>query len=221
MVLNDFFTPDWLTAIGTIGAVFVALFLQPIKRCIYRPKIKVDFQKKTPYLEKVEASTKSSSADPRLVIRMSIKNEGRGVADYSTINIDEYYVKQSKGTSYIQKTFTPKLIKDCNGVKLTTIAPHLTYYIDVATIQKFNGISEEGKGTGKQLYKLFLLGDGKTIQLGRGMFIVPIKFYSSKTNVVITYLSLYWESDDFTQDKEVLSVKIMSKNEFRKISIEK
>lgn len=212
------YAPDWLTAIGTIGAVLVALFQKPIVSWIKRPKIKMEYESKPPCMEVVEEASTSSNKDKRIVIRIRIRNEGKYTADYSIVNIDEYYEKREKGTAYVKKTFTPKLIKDCNGAKLSTVAPHLNYYLDVASIQKYKEMSSvEEEDRCQQLYKLYLLGDGKIQQLGRGTFIVPIKFYSSRTNVIIVYMRLYWESNEFSQAKEHFEVKIISKKQFDKL----
>lgn len=213
-------TPDWLTAIGTIGAVLVALFQKPIISWLKRPKIKMEYESKTPCEEVIDEASTSSNKDKRIVIRIRVRNDGKYTADYSVVNIDEYYEKREKSNDYVKKTFTPKLIKDCNGAKLSTVAPHLNYYLDVASIQKYKGMSsEEEKGESKQFYKLYLLGDGKIQPLGRGTFIVPIKFYSSRTNVIIAYLQLYWESDDFSQAKKHFEVKIISEKHFNQLNI--
>lgn len=208
-------SPEWLTAIGTIGAVFVALFHKPFVSWFNRPKIKMEYEAKTPCLDVVEEASTSSNKDKRIVIRVRLRNEGAYTADYSVVNVDEYYEKRVKGSAYVKKAFTPKLIKDCNGAKLSTVAPHLSYYLDVAAIQKFKGMSSfDEKGVSKQFYKLYLLGDGKTQQLGRGTFILPIKFYSSRTNMKIAYMQISWESDEFSIEKEHFEVKLLTEKQF-------
>lgn len=210
--------PDWLTAFGTIGAVLVALFLKPFINWRNRPKIEIGYEDKSPYREEIEDSSSSSSSNKRLVIRVCITNKGKYTAEHAVLNIDEYYYRRTKDSSYVQKLFTPRQFKDCNNAKFNVVAPFLKYYIDIASIQKFQDIISNGeKGESKQNYKLYLLGEGKSEQLGRGCFIIPLKFYSSRTDSKIKYLRIYWESDDFSITKDCFEVKIISEKEFKQL----
>ena len=99
------------------------------------------------------------------------------------------------------------------------IAPHLKYYVDIASVQKFQGMaSANEKGESKQFYKLFLLGDGKSLQLGKGDFIIPLKFYSSHSGVSVAYLKILWDNDDFVINKDCFDVRMVSEQEYKKIS---
>lgn len=213
-------SPEWLSAIGTISAVLVALFGGAIKRWINRPKITISVDNMSPYIEELAMDTTDSSiCEKRLVIRVCITNNGRHTADYAVLNADEYYQKHGSDSDYLQKIFTPKQFKDCNNAKLSVIAPQLKYYVNIATIQRYKGMtSADKKGESKQFYKLYMLGDGENMQLGTGCFIIPLKFYSSRTNVIVAYLKILWDSDHFTRDKDFFDVKIISKKEFKKLS---
>lgn len=211
--------PAWLSAIGTVGAVLVALFLKPILNYINRPKIEIVYNNEPPFYEIREDEANSSSIDKRLVVRVCITNCGKYTAEHAVVNIDEYYSKRTKDDTYVKKSFTPRQFRDCNNAKLSVIAPCLKYYIDIAIIQKFQDIIADGeKGSSKQNYKLYLLGEGKVEKLGRGTFIIPLKFYSSRTDMIIKYMYVYWESDSLTTQKDNFEVKIISKKEFNKIS---
>lgn len=212
--------PDWLTAIGTMGAVLVALFWHPIRKWWNRPQINISIANEEPFVEIVSKdSINSSSVDKNMVIRVCITNKGKYTADYAALNVDEYLKKRDADSGYVRKVFTPKQFKDCNNAKLSVIAPHLKYYVDIASVQKFQGMaSANEKGESKQFYKLFLLGDGKSLQLGKGDFIIPLKFYSSRSGVSVAYLKILWDNDDFVINKDCFDVRMISEQEYKKIS---
>ena len=212
--------PEWLTAIGTVCAVLVALFGGAIKKWINRPKIAISIDNNSPYIEEYIMGTTDNSIDEkRLVLRVCITNSGKYTADYAVLNVDEYYHKHGADSDFLRKMFTPKQFKDCNNAKLSVIAPNLKYYVNIATIQRYKGMtSADEKGESKQFYKLYLLGDGENKQLGTGCFVIPLKFYSSRTNVIIAYLKILWDSDNFTRDKDFFDVKIISEKEFKQLS---
>lgn len=212
--------PDWLTAIGTMGAVLVALFWNPIRKWWNRPQINISIANEEPFVEIVSKdSINSSSVDKNMVIRVCITNKGKYTADYAALNVDEYLKKRDADSGYVRKVFTPKQFKDCNNAKLSVIAPHLKYYVDIASVQKFQGMaSANEKGESKQFYKLFLLGDGKSLQLGKGDFIIPLKFYSSRSGVSVAYLKILWDNDDFVINKDCFDVRMISEQEYKKFS---
>lgn len=220
--MNEIFKilPDWLTAIGTLGAVLVALFWNPIRKWWNRPQINISIANEEPFVEIVSKdSINSSSVDKNMVIRVCITNKGKYTADYAALNVDEYLKKRDADSGYVRKVFTPKQFKDCNNAKLSVIAPHLKYYVDIASVQKFQGMaSANEKGESKQFYKLFLLGDGKSLQLGKGDFIIPLKFYSSRSGVSVEYLKILWDNDDFVINKDCFDVRMISEQEYKKIS---
>lgn len=211
--------PAWLTAIGTIGAVLVALFLKPIKNRKNRPIIHIDFKKSTPYLEERESSSTSSDKDKEMVIRASIENNGIYGASFASLFVDSYY-KCRKDNSFCKESLTPRQMCDFRGQFPQTIAHNLIYYYDIATIQKSDeAVSSNEKGHAKQNYKLFLLG-AKPLSLGKGTFIVPLKFYSSKMPVEISYLKILWDSDDYSTNHEHFDVSIISHEDFNKLKFE-
>lgn len=220
--MNEIFKilPDWLTAIGTLGAVLVALFWNPIRKWWNRPQINISIANEEPFVEIVSKdSINSSSVDKNMVIRVCITNKGKYTADYAALNVDEYLKKRDADSGYVRKVFTPKQFKDCNNAKLSVIAPYLKYYVDIASVQKFQGMaSANEKGESKQFYKLFLLGDGKSLQLGKGDFIIPLKFYSSRSGVSVAYLKILWDNDDFVINKDCFDVRMISEQEYKKIS---
>lgn len=218
MILCGTHITDWLTAIGTIGAVFVSLFYGQIKRCWRRPKIKIDFEKDSPCFEEIKSSNVSSNVtDKRRIIRVRVTNEGRNSADYANVCIDAIYQQRNGNNSFVCKYRTPIQIKDYHGEPLRRVVPHLVYYLDVASIEKYEELTTANeKGCRKQFYKLFLLGDGRSEMLGTGTFILPIKFYFSNVDTKIMYLQIYWNSEDYTSDDLCLCCEKISETEFQK-----
>lgn len=81
--------------------------------------------------------------------------------------------------------------------------------------------TQDENGQTKQFYKLYLLGEGEATELGRGTFIIPLKFYSSRIDVKISYLKVFWDSDSYSLDKQVFSVEMLTEKEFKKLQIAK
>lgn len=100
------------------------------------------------------------------------------------------------------------------------VVPNLDYYYDILSIHQYDEKREEGEnGDSKQFYKLYLVGEGNMIELGKGTFIIPLKFYASQNTVEMAYLKVYWNCDDFDISKEFFGVEILSQNEFNKLKI--
>lgn len=213
--------PTWLTAIGTVSAVIVAIFGRVIREKCCEPKIVIEYNhKNNACCEIIDMETESSSNSKSIKIRIKLNNNGINTANNATLNIDSYLTKRNDDV-YVTKNFTPKILQDHRGINPNKIVPNLNYYYEIAVIQKTDVMkNRDEKGNSKQFYKLFLLGEGKTIELGLGTFIIPLKFYSSKTKIKIGYLSIYWESDTFTTEPLKFSVKMLSEKEFKKITIE-
>lgn len=92
-------TPDWLTAVGIILAVFVALlvaFLSTIQARIAKPKLKIEFENNEPYcrharilnepvgdmIEKAKTSQGYTNIQPPegYFFRLRIRNKGKSTA---------------------------------------------------------------------------------------------------------------------------------------------
>jgi len=179
--------PNWLTAIGTIGATVLALFQRSIRNWWNRPKIKISYQHKEPFYI-IPESNQSSDDSKQIQINVQIINNGKFNATYSALYVDCYYEKKENDTKFCSKAFMPLQLKDTHNT--TTIIPHLSYYFPVAKVQKQDKfVSEADKGSERQFYKLSI-GEGKNaILLGKGTFIVPLKFYASNVHE-ISYLQI-------------------------------
>lgn len=76
---------DWLTAIGTILAVAVALLIagaSTIKKWIYRPVLKVEFENGPPFARPPTPITVPAGAPPAFgyFIRLRVTNSGKSIA---------------------------------------------------------------------------------------------------------------------------------------------
>lgn len=210
--------PNWITSIGTVGAVVVALFSKGIRDWYNRPKISITCPENKQCQEQINNDSESSDSSPELRIRIKLENTGNYIANHASINVDCIYKRRGNENVFVQEDFTPIQMKDYRNSKPTSIAPHLVYYFDIASIHKYDDMTnEDGNVKSKQFYKLYLLGDGNGQELGKGTFIIPLKFYSSRIKVSVHYLKIYWDSDDFTTDKMHFSAEIITKEEFAKL----
>lgn len=211
--------PNWITSFGTVGTVIVALFSKAIKDWYNRPKISITCPENKQCQEQINNDSESSDSSSELRIRIKLQNTGNYIANHASINVDCIYKRRGNENVYVQEEFTPIQMKDYRNAKLSSVAPHLVYYIDIASIHKYDDMTtEDGKAKSKQFYKLYLLGDGNGQELGKGTFIIPLKFYSSRVKVSIHYLKIYWDSDDFTTDKMHFSAEMISSAEFDKLN---
>ena len=182
--------PQWATALGTISAVIVALFQKPIRDRYNRPKIEMTYKDNKQCLVEV-ASPDSSDSSKQQRIRIKLENKGNYIATHASLYVDSFFKKRDDG-SFVQNDIAPKQLKDYRNTKPSSIAPHLQYYFEVASINRYESMStQEENGTTKQFYKLYLLGEGDYTELGKGTFIIPLKFYSSRIDVKIEYLKIY------------------------------
>lgn len=78
LVTND--TPEWLAAFGTIGAVAVALFLEPARRWWRRPRFSPCVSGIEPHVRPVFHTGGGALLITRKLYRVEIRNHGRGVA---------------------------------------------------------------------------------------------------------------------------------------------
>ncbi len=212
--------PQWISAIGTVLAVIVALFSKIIRDWYNRPRINMTCPESKQCREIIEQGSESSDSSSEIRIRIKLENSGNYIANHAALFVDTYYKKRAKDDTYVKSEFTPIQMRDYRKSKPTQIAPHLIYYFDIASIHLYDDMTEQdGVGKPKQFYKLYLLGAELNQELGRGTFVIPLKFYSSRIDVKISYLKIYWESDNFATDKEHFECVMLSEKEFKNLKI--
>lgn len=166
--------PSWLEAFGTVGAVVVALFQNSVRNWWNRPKIRLTYLHKSPFIEVIDDNTESSDTDKRILIRIMVANEGNYAASYSVVNIDSYLQKRNGEDTYVQKEVTPLQLKDYKGGMPSVIAPHLKYYMDVATILKQDeSVDAEGNGKKSNFINCFYLGPKNPLSWGKERLLSP------------------------------------------------
>ena len=212
--------PQWLTAIGTIAAVLLALFQKTIRDRIYHAKIEMTYTDNKQCHVEVNSELESTDSSKQLRIRIKLENIGNDIATHAALYVDCYYKKRETEGSFVKYEITPKQIKDYRNTKPSTIAPHLLYYFDVASINKYESMTtQDENGKSKQLYRLYLLGEGDVTELGKGTFLIPLKFYSSRISVKIAYLKVFWDNDAYIIDKQGFGVEMLTEKEFNKLKI--
>lgn len=116
--------PNWLSAIGTILAVIVALFQKCIRDWYNRPKITIKCnQGNNACIDIINTESESSNINKEIRIRVLLENTGNYTADYASLNIDSYFAKRDADDSYASTLFTPKVLKDHRGSIQKVIAP--------------------------------------------------------------------------------------------------
>lgn len=212
--------PQWISAIGTVLAVIVALFSKIIRDWYNRPMINMSCPNSKQCREVIEQGTESSDSSSEIRIRIKLENSGNYIANHAALFVDTYYKKRAKDETYVKNELTPIQMRDYRKSKPAQIAPHLIYFFDIASIRLYDDMTEQdGVGKPKQFYKLYLLGAEHNQELGRGTFVIPLKFYSSRIDVKINYLKIYWESNDFSTDKEHFDCQMLTEKEFKNLKI--
>lgn len=219
--------PSYLTALGTVGAVVWSVGSDKIREKRNKPKIELqcDKTKDNIYLEIITENENNFSNNSYRKIRFSIENKGRSVADKVSIFIDSYYI--IKGDNKLEKkdNFTPIQIVDFEGECPTNIVPEMLYYYDFASIRKVNElVDNDNNGKAQQFYRLFLNDKDpkKEIELDKGHYIFPIKFYSLQTKTNIFYIEIKWLKDDSLKidDHNYFDLKVLKEKDFKKYKTE-
>lgn len=208
--------PDWISSVGTILTVIVALCGKAILDWIARPKISISCPNNSELCKVIKEPKSSKDGASEIRIRVVLHNGGKRSANDSSLFVDTVYTKRDGDESYVKKEYTPIQLRDYQATKLDKILPHLNYYIDVISITRYDEKTESGdKSKSKQFYKVFILGDGRSEYLGKGTFIIPLKFYSSSTTEN-AYLKIYWNSDTLNDNPKSLDYCLLTQDDFEK-----
>lgn len=213
-------TADWLTAIGTIGAVVTALFLPLIRNVWYRPKFTFSAGRENNCVEEVKTQLETSEEEKMIKIRLRVTNTGRGVARSVSFYVDSY--KQKRGDErFVQQNFLPIQLKNHKGDLIQTMVPQLNYFIDVACVKKSDEMSmENAGGKVKQSYKLYIPTDSDDFsELGTGIFVIPIKCYSENVrSVSIAYVKILWDNTkECSTDHHHFSISLISEVDYNNL----
>ena len=206
--------PAWISGVGTVLTVIVALCGKAISDWVRRPKIEIDCPRNSVQCKEKKEPFASNDGASEIRIRVRICNSGKRSANDSSLYVDTIYTKREAEDSYVKKEFTPIQLRDYQSMKLDKILPNLMYYIDIISIKRYDEMTESGEESkSKQFYKAYLLGDGRKEYLGKGSFIVPLKFYSSSVTHN-AYFKIYWNNDTLIDEPRSLDYRLLSKKEF-------
>lgn len=209
--------PQWLGAIATFFAVVVALFQKPIRDYRNRPKISITYLNNEQCRYINTNSTDSSNKNNELIVRVKLVNSGKYIANHAVLCVDSYY-KLRNQEEYVSHDITPLIIRDMSNNKPSSIVPELAYYYNIALIHLYDEMSAENdKAKSKQFYKLYLMGDDNQKELGKGTFIIPLKFYSSRITMETSYLKVIWNCDDFKFEKDDFAISTLTAKQFNAI----
>ena len=79
--------PNWITSIGTVGAVVVALFSKVIRDWYNRPKISITCPENKQCQEQINNDSDSSESSTELRIRIKLENTGNYIANHASRKI--------------------------------------------------------------------------------------------------------------------------------------
>ena len=99
--------PLWISAIGTVLAVIVALFSKIIRDWYNRPKINMSCPNSKQCQEVIEQGTESSDLASEIRIRIKLENSGNYIANHAALFVDTYYKKRAKDDTYVKNELTP------------------------------------------------------------------------------------------------------------------
>lgn len=209
---------QWFIALGTVGAVFVATFGSWAKKRYYRPKIDFSIDSKSPYVVKKDSQVDNQNDSKFVEIKFGLKNTGRSSAGSSTeVCIDSFYKKVSD--AYVEQLFEPVYLKDKNGCRLPTLVPKRSIYVPVVFLLNDAEKPEEDtlSATGTQIenYNAYI-GNNKAISLGRGEFIIPIRFSAYKS-ASTAYLKIFWDSQVLDTSSSHLMVEFVDESVFNSL----
>lgn len=211
---------EWLIAIGTSGAVIVALFSRIIRKWWNRPKIFLYAPDRKPCVDIRKRETLSSDEGKEIIFRVNVKNTGRNNARNALLVVDTIYKSRPGDTQFLKEDISPIQLRDSFNMTPNIIASKLDYYYNLASVHRFDEmVSEQDKASSKVFYKLYLQGGKQTMVLGTGTFIIPIKVYSSDINVATFYVELTWKSDVFSENKQDYCMRVLSNKEFKSIKL--
>jgi len=185
------FIVQFLVAIGTLGAVIVALFPEMLKK----PKLKIEFQQTEPYCRK---TTLVSSPTQILAywIRIAVKNEGKKVAkncEGKLVEITE--IRDEKNIPF--QPFDPAILRWASYPDFTDLRPvdinreEYEYLNVVYTVEP--GESETQKNAEGQA---FICTDtrrrGMVGSLPVGRYALTLTIYGENADPVSKKFALLW-----------------------------
>ncbi|HVP76810.1 MAG TPA: hypothetical protein VMV04_02845, partial [Thermodesulfobacteriota bacterium] len=103
---------DWLTAIGTIGAsvvaLFIAIFHERLRALFWHPKLVIRYENKSPDVSLIPVTNQKTGAKAKCYyFRLRIYNEGKSSAEIIEVFIEEIHRRQADGKFELWQEFIP------------------------------------------------------------------------------------------------------------------
>ncbi|MFA7302084.1 MAG: hypothetical protein WC069_07265 [Candidatus Shapirobacteria bacterium] len=220
-----------LQAIGTILVALLAIYGDRIIRKIFKPRLTLEINSKSPFVETItEQMVLSSETSRHIRISAKVLNHGDTTAQNCQGIIEKVFCKRKANESYYcYKNFIPARFTWNDDKESSFVTPEIPSYLEIARIQQTSILTsndETAKTDTKILkndFELFLTIEepnekGKFLKLGKGTFLFPIVFYTDnlrKTQKVL--IEIYWNGKEITSltDSDFY-VKIIPNNEIPK-----
>jgi hypothetical protein len=127
---------DLLTAIGTVGAVIVAIFLPIIQHFLNKPKLKVGLNFSPPDCHITLAKRGDNYIDVFLM-RFFVQNKGRSTAKNLEVTVDKIFLKSNGDWEICSNFLSSNLLwTNQNGSVLNNLLPKSRRNVDLAYIYK-------------------------------------------------------------------------------------
>ena len=94
--------PLWITAVGTLLAVVVALFQKLIRDYINRPKIQITCKDDNQCKVIINNNAESSDTSNEIRLRVRSENKGNYIANHAALYVDSYYKLREKEGSFVK-----------------------------------------------------------------------------------------------------------------------
>jgi hypothetical protein len=136
--LCRFLTPDWLAAIGTVGATVLALILalrEEITKLFVHPKLELDASIRAPSVQKTKWRHNGTDLGDVWYFRLAITNKGNAVA--RDVQVFLASVEQLTDGKFVPvKRFSPMFLKWAHVGAVTTPAlwPEMPRFCDLVHI---------------------------------------------------------------------------------------
>lgn len=197
---------DWLSAIGTCGAVIVSLFYDSIKFWKNKPKITLQSETK-------ERNTADSNAYKPIDIIFKFNNEGTHSSENFDVTIGKYW-RYRDDEKRIPITINRVHLFDkpqvvISGMDLEVVAFHLqsSEYSDFMQ-----------NNSCKSATPTFYIGNYTEKIEESGKYYIEIKCCQSKLKPVYYYLELYLKLENFKNDESHFEIKLLQESDFKHIN---
>lgn len=232
---HDDSTKYWIdiaVGLSTILLAIMAIWGEQVKKFFTKAHLKYQINNKSPFIETKKSTDEDDSENSKVVIRLQVQNSSKRVARNCNAIISSYLRKRDNGDEYYEENIFPSSFAWHDDKQLYSINREIPSFLEIARITRNqikgqDSSTDPGKGGNANDSKLILSikdGEGKNIMLGKGCFIIPIRFYGDniRSNGGLfgrskpIYIKLYWNGSNISEISSEFTVSIISENDFKK-----